>query len=157
MWKSKHKGLIIGIYFTLISLLLTLTIFMPFIVVYPFGFIENTINSVITGLSTVQSGSIMITILSLLLILFLIFSYRYIRNKVNHGEEITTWQRVFIMVIFFVLIHPFGCYLSWGLLSNFKPDALYLFNSLVSFPFTSLLFVLLGFTIDYWGEKDSGF
>lgn len=148
MKSNKHLGLKIGAIFSLVSILLTFTLAVPMFSVLPGFFLEQGLFQFLPSWSSEDLAILVIAILFLFALLALYFSFKWIKGKVLKNQNLKSLEIVIIMIGFYFIIHPLGFYIFWGLYLDFENDAQLIFNSVMSFPFSSITFILLGFLLD---------
>ena len=112
---SKEKsGLIIGLIFTGISLLLTVTFIVPIISVFPGMIFEIIAENLINNNPYSNVGKMTILLLSVTFIWALTFCLLALKNKTKKGEEISNRRIVGILSLFYFIVHSLGFYIYWG-------------------------------------------
>lgn len=153
MKSKKHTALKIGAIFSGISLLLTLTFFVPMYCILPAYFLDVFVTDVFS-LSNKTGGKVTTLILGILFLSALYIAMRIVKIRAEKGEEMTKKEIIVIMLIIFAIVHPLGYYLLlWA--TNFPIDALVAMMSIFSFPVTSLSFVVIGFLMDWYWKKNA--
>lgn len=152
MKSKKNIALKIGAIFSIVSLLLTATFFVPMFSIFPAYFLEMFITDAFS-LSHKTGGIATTLIFGILFLIILFFAMRIAKTRAERGEELTKKEIIIVMLITFFIVHPLGYYvLLWT--GNFPVDALNSIMSLFSFPVTSLSFVVIGFLMDrYWKKR----
>ncbi len=140
---QQHNGTIIGGIFTLGSLLLTLTFFIPILSVIPGVYIESIISSIIDNepYSNVGKATILTLVIILILSLIIIL-FKSRKTKFKNGHIFG------IMVFEYFIIHTLGFYIYWATSLNFRSDGQLIFGAVTSFPISSFGFLGLGILID---------
>ena len=150
MKNNKHLGFVIGGIFSLISILLTFTFAVPMLSVLPGFFLQDLISDLFPNLTYEESGKVTTAVLLIVFCLAIFFAFRRVNTWKDKTAKNRKIELVIIMLIVYLLVHPLGFYTYWALYLNFKSDAQIIFDSLVSFPFSSLSFVLIGPLVDYY-------
>lgn len=140
---SDYNGTIIGIIFTIISLLLTLTYIIPIISVLPGTKIESLMALIIDNdpYSTVVKSTIMVLILLMIAPLLIIL----LKTKKN---QFTNALIISIMSFEYFIIHSIGFYIYWATSLNYKTDGQLIFAAVESFPVSSFGFIGIGIIVD---------
>ena len=141
---KQYNGTIIGGIFTIVSLLLTLTIFVPMISIIPGGFIESLMSSIIDNEPYSKVGKATLT--TLIIIFLITIGIILIKSR---KAEFSNGHIIAIMVFEYFIIHPLGFYIYWATLLNFRSDGQLIFGALTSFPISSFGFVGVGILIDF--------
>lgn len=152
MKNDKNLGLKIGAIFSIISLLLTITVAVPMFSVFPSEFLNMGISGIFPSLSHENTGIITILILSAIFASSLIFTLRKVKKSAEEKRSFNASGVVVVMLVFYLIVHNLGYYILLGI-SNFPIDALNTIMGVVSFPFSSLSFVLLGLLMDWYWKK----
>ncbi len=152
MKDDKNLGLKIGAIFSIVSFLFTFTIAIPMFSVFPSAFLEQAISSVFPSLTNVDTGIITILVLAVLFLSALVFILKRVEKSVNENRKLKTSEIIVVMLIFYIIIHNLGYYTLLGI-SGFPIDALNTLLAIASFPFSSVLFVLIGFMMDWYWKK----
>ncbi|MNK00650.1 hypothetical protein D3C87_184390 [compost metagenome] len=151
--KSKNLGLKIGAVFTVISFLLTFTLAIPLASIIPALFIEQKLSDIFSNLTYPKIGLMMIFLLSLLFLLILVLVFGNVKRRAKQKMSLHAGNLMLTMCVFYLIVHSLGYYLFWGIYLHFKTDAQLAFNSVYSFPFSSLSFLLIGFLLDWYSKK----
>lgn len=155
IWNNaKYTGFKVGIIFTVCSFILTFTFITPIFSVLP-GIIFETISSNLVSNEPYSNvRKLTILLLSIITFGYIIFSIFYIKKLIAVNQIITKEKIATLMFIFYLFVHPFGFYIYWGYVMDFRGDGQLIFASISSFPFSSLSFVFLGLLID-WTKNTS--
>lgn len=154
MKKIKTLGLRIGAIFCVVSFLFTFTIGIPMFSVFPSEFLNQAVSGVFPSLSHEASSIITIVLLFILFAVAIFFTLKIIKNLANEREKLKVSETVVIMSIFYFIIHNLGYYFLLGI-SGFPIDALNTLMAVVSFPFSSLLFLAIGYLMDWYWKRVS--
>ena len=144
---KNHIGLYIGTIFTLVSLLLTITVFIPVLSVLPGVLVEIVSAALISNIPYSNVGKLTVLILSVLLLLVLSFSLLSIWKTAKQGP-VSKGKIILILSVCYFLVHSLGFYCYWGLNLDFRSDGQLLFVADYAFPLSSLAFVPIGLLID---------
>ncbi|SEW51943.1 hypothetical protein [Chitinophaga arvensicola] len=144
----KRKGLIIGALFTAVSLMLVATIIVPAIAVLPVFPMEKLAGNIVKGLTDNHLQLLTIGLLGSILLLILIPGMLLIRSSTLPGEPVSSGKIMLLMLLLYFIIHPFVFYIfsyhkAWN-----RADGQYLMAALVTVPFSSFAFVIVGGLID---------
>ena len=151
---AKHNsGLIIGTIFTGVSLLSTATFIMPIISVVPGSIIESLASGIVSNDPYSNVGKLTIKILSVIFVFTLILCIVSIVNKIEKSGQVFQRQIVLIMLLMYFIVHSLGFYIYWGLVLHFESDGQLIFAAVISYPFSSFAFVLIGLLIDFVKNK----
>ncbi len=145
---KSNSGLVIGAVFTAVSLLLTLTFFVPIISVLPGLIFETIAKNIVNNNPYSNVGKLTILLLSIIFIAALVFSLIWIRKTVIKQGQISKGNIIVIMLIMYFIIHSLGFYIYWGLALNFRSDGQLIFAAVVSVPISSFAFIFIGLLID---------
>jgi hypothetical protein len=142
------SGSIIGIIFTVGSLLLTLTFIVPIISVLPGILFEKISVSIISSENYSNVGRLTILLLTLSLIITLGLFLINIWKKAKAGIKISKSRVILVMAVCYLLVHPLGFYIYWGVVLDYRSDGQLIFGAVSSFPFSSFAFLIIGILID---------
>lgn len=146
--KEKYIGLTIGIIYTLCCLLLVNTL-IPLLSVLP-GILLGEFFSNFPGiLSGKGVGRMATAILSAGIIIYTILCVKDLRKRVAANEPVTKTQITAFLFFFYLLIHPLGFYLYWGIALNYRNDGQLLLLGDRSFLYSSFSFMIFGALMDY--------
>ncbi|MFT3950093.1 MAG: hypothetical protein QM763_24220 [Agriterribacter sp.] len=147
--EGKINGLIIGVIFTLISLMCIWTYIIPMISIIPGMFFESVAEFVLSDIHSKQTGKVTILLLAVALIIIIVLSLLYINIRISKYRSITWRNIIVIMMICYFIVHPLGFYIYWGVKLNFRGDGQLISAAVDSFPITSFSFIILiGLIID---------
>lgn len=152
MKNNKNSGLRIGIIFSIVSFLLTFTMFVPMFSVFPAELFGQAVSSAFGSLTHRLSGFITTLILAAIFALVLVLILKRVKKKARRNKKLKTQEIIVSMLIFYVVVHNLGYYIFLAL-NNFPIDALNTLLGIISFPFTSLLFIPFGFLMDWSWKK----
>ena len=145
----KHKGFLVGIIFTLCSLVLTLTYVVPIISVLPGLFFENIASALISNDPYRNVGKLTILFLSVFFIIIIILILFYIRKRSKQDLMLSKSEIIGFMFAIYFFVHPLVFYIYWGLILDFRSDGQLIFMAVDSFPISSFSFVLFGILLDW--------
>ena len=153
MLKYNKVGFKVGLLFTFVSFILTFTIFVPIFSVF-FGFyLQLFLEEILKDHTYEEVGRITIISLSVLLCIVLISSFLRSKNLALKNLNISYFEMTFRMIIIYFIIHPWGLFMCWGFALNYVSDAQLPFNAVVTFPITSLFFIIIGSCLDWISKK----
>ena len=152
MKNGKNLGLKIGAICSIVSFLFTFTIAIPMFSVFPSLFLEQAISNILPNLPSNYSGIATILVLSVLFLVALLFTLKRVKKSAQENRKLKGSEIIIMMLIFYLIVHNLGYYIFLGL-NNFPVDALNAIYSAITFPFSSLSFILLGFLIDWYWKK----
>ena len=140
---ERNRATMIGVRFTGICLLLTLTVLVPVHSVVPGTGIQYLIEQIFPDAS--RSWIITTTTVVLLVILLLstLLVYYLRKNKELLGE-----QAVGIMLLQYLIVQPLGFYLLWATYLDFSKDGQLMFPAVISYPVSSFWFIAIGYLLD---------
>jgi hypothetical protein len=144
-----HNGLTIGAIFTLCSLLLTFTFFIPIISVLPGVVFETISKAIISNTPYSNVGKLTILFLTVAIFLTIILSLWHIKKQTIEHHSLPKVKVVGIMTVFYFIVHPLGFYIYCGLKLNFRNDGQLIFAAVDSFPISSFSFVFFGLLLDW--------
>lgn len=145
---TKNQATALGLRFTIVSALLTLTFIVPILTVLPSAFLEGFIASIIDSEPYSNVGKTTLFVLSLLFLSSLVLII-FIVRKITRKSQLSYGTLILIMLVEFPIVHSLGLYIYWGLRLGFKCDGQLMFAVFASFPVSSLSFVLIGWLIDF--------
>lgn len=145
-------GLKTGAIFSIFSLLSAFTIAIPMFSVFPSIYLHQAISYIFPKLSFVYVEIATFFILTVLFVLVIVFTFIKVRKCANEYRRLKLWEVLVMMLVFYVIVHNLGYYIVLAI-SNFPIDALNSIMAVVSFPFSGLFFVLLGFLMDWYWKK----
>lgn len=151
---SKFTGFKVGIIFTVCSFILTFTFIIPIFSVLPGVIFETISSNLVSNEPYSNVGKLTILLLSIITFGYIIFSIFYIKKLIAVNQIITEEKIATVMFIFYLFVHPFGFYIYWGYVMDFRGDGQLIFAAISSFPFSSLSFVFFGLLID-WTKNTS--
>lgn len=152
MRTDKNLGFKIGGIFSLVSFLFAFTLVIPMYTIFPSVILDQAINTISPTITSLGSGMITILILVILLLLALIFTLKRVEKSINKDRKHKTTEIIILMFIFYFIVHNLGYYLFLGI-NSFPIDALNMIYAAITFPFSSLSFVIIGFMIDWYRKK----
>ncbi len=146
--ENNFDGLAIGTVFTFVSLLLTLTFFVPIISVFP-GVIIETLAKGLTD-NDPYSNVGKLTIILLIVIFVIVLSIVLLKTgRTTRRDGTFSKKKIAIaMTVMYFIVHPLGFYIYWGLALNFRGDGQLIFAAADSFPKSSWTFIGIGLLID---------
>jgi hypothetical protein len=147
----KRKGLIIGIMFTLGSLLCLLIPFLPMLSIIPGAIV---VGPFIPGESSKDNVGAFSGGLIFILIITLFLSLNWISKKTFKDKKVSAGQISALMFLFFLIVHPLGFYIYRSAAYGNISDSLMIFSVYNSFPFSSFSFILIGLLIDCAGSMN---
>ena len=148
----KNIGLKIGAGFTVGSLLLTLTIAVPMLTVFPSELLRQKLQGISERISDQQAGAITIGLFAVFLLLALVFTWHKVIKIARVKQHLKGAIIAVTMFVFYFIIHNLLYYILLGLI-DFPLDALNTFMAVYTFPIGSLLFILIGWLIDQTYKK----
>jgi hypothetical protein len=140
---QKYNGTIIGAFFTVSSMLLTLTFIVPALSVMPGMLIEHVISNIVdSDSSSVVRGAtlgflIVSFIASLIVIMF------KVRKTIVRNEHV-----IGMMVSEGFIIPSLAFYIYWLTSIGFRSDGQIILEAIVTFPVSCIGFIGLGILID---------
>ncbi|KQS91473.1 hypothetical protein [Chryseobacterium sp. Leaf394] len=152
--KRKYFAFKIGIIFTVVSLLLSLTYVVPIFSVLPATPVEILASGLVDKNPYSNVGKLTIHLLLTVLLLFIFIVFKIIKSKAKINSDKSGFEILFIMSIFYFIVHPLGFYFYWGVFLNFESDGQLIFSAVDSFPYSSLSFMILGLFIDKIWERN---
>lgn len=149
-----RKGLVIGALFTAISLMLVATVIAPALAVLPGYPVEKMVAGMVSGASDHQLQLLTILVLAVIFLLILIPALILIRSSTPPNEAIVSGKIILLMVLLYMIVHPLVFYIFSYAKSWNRKDAQYLMAALVTVPFSSFAFVIVGAVIDALKKKN---
>jgi hypothetical protein len=146
----KHRGVLIGGIFTVVSILLWLTLAFPMLAVMP-GMGTATLLESWFGKGNLKGmGYGTIVIFTILIFTVIFLSARFIARSGKKGETIDNGDITIMLLCFNVFIHSWAFYVWWAVMDNFNNDDEIILAAIITFPVSSLFSVFLGMWIDYF-------
>lgn len=142
---EKNLATKMGAFCTLLSILLSCTLFIPIITI---TFIAFLVEILVSMFGNQREGMMALLFLTVIFITALLIAFTGVRNLAKKGLRITKKEIFLMMFIFYWIIHPLGFYIYWAVFTNFSNDGQIILGAIFSFPFSSLAFVAIGFLID---------
>lgn len=156
MKTEKKLGLKIGAIFSIVSFLFTFTIAIPMFSVFPGEFVIQAFYDILNvpngDMTYGTAGFAALFVFALLFIVALFFTLKIVRNLAKDKQNLKTSEIIVMMLVFYLIIHNLG-YLILRAIDGFPIDALNVMGGIISFPFSSVLFVLIGLLIDWYWKK----
>jgi hypothetical protein len=146
--EKNYYGLGIGIIFTIGSLLLAFTYFVPIISVLPGAYVESIAKGLIDNDPYSNVGKLTILLLTIVFFGTLLFALIQIRKTILSGRQVSKTKITIIMTVLYFIVHSLGFYIYWGLALNFRSDGQLAFAAVDSFPKSSWTFIPIGLIID---------
>ncbi|MEV4887047.1 hypothetical protein SAMN05660461_5787 [Chitinophaga ginsengisegetis] len=143
-----RKGLVIGALFTAISLMLVATVIAPALAVLPGYPVEKMMALMVSGASDHHLQLLTILVLAVIFLLILIPALILIRSSTPPNESIVSGKIILLMVLLYMVVHPLVFYIFSYAKDWNRKDAQYLMAALVTVPFSSFAFVIVGAVID---------
>lgn len=137
-------GVKIGIIFTFLSLLLTITIIIPAFSIFPGVIIELIAKGLVDNKPYSNVGQMTILLLASIFFISIIATIFYVRK--NSG--LTKIRVVIIMLIFWLIVHPLVFYIYWGIKWEYRSDGQLILGAVETFPISSISFIIIGGIID---------
>lgn len=141
-------GIKIGGIFTLISLLLTITVVIPAFSILPGTIIESLAKQLVNNEPYSNVGQMTITLLVSIFFIFIIGIIFSVRKYVSKNSGLSKIRVIAIMLIFWLIIHPLVFYIFWGIKWRYRSDGQLIFGVLETFPVSSISFVMIGAIVD---------
>jgi hypothetical protein len=144
----KHRGVLIGGIFTVVSILLWLTLAFPMLAVMP-GLGTATLLESWFGKGNLKgTGYGTIVIFTILIFTVIFLSARFIARSGKKGETIDTGDITIMLLCLNVFIHSWAFYVWWAVMDNFNNDDEIILAAIITFPVSSLFSVFFGIWID---------
>lgn len=145
---KSNSGLTIGAIFTVGSLFLTVTYVVPIISVLPGVIFETISKKLVSNEPYSNVGKLTILLLTIIFLLTLFLCLIWIRNTVAKEGQISKRRIIAVMLLMFFIVHSLGFYIYWGIALHFRSDGQLIFASIVSFPISSFMFIIIGQLVD---------
>lgn len=145
---KKYNGTKIGFFFTVGSLILTVTYVFPILSVIPGAYLEEVVASVIDNDPYSNVGKATLSTLFVILLVFL--SLIILRSR---KTKLKNFQIIVLMLIGYFIVHSLGVYIYWATSLNFRSDGQLLFAVFSSYPVSSFGLILIGLFIDFVNVK----
>ncbi|PIF47179.1 hypothetical protein CLU96_4228 [Chryseobacterium sp. 52] len=149
---KKHLSTKVGALCSAISLVMTLTGFIPVLTIVPVAFLAELLVSMFGDQREGMKAFILLAVIFLTAVLVM---FTAVKNLTQKGLTITKKEILMIMFIFYWIVHPLGFYIYWAAFTNFSNDGQIILGAIFSFPFSSLSFVAIGFLMDIIIKKYS--
>jgi hypothetical protein len=146
--QTKNIGTITGLLFSFFSFIATWTIVIPILSIIPAAFIEGLLADILGRNPYSKVGVATIISLFLLTIIISMMLLKFISKKTKQQEQIGGLYMFTFLLIFFFLIHPLFLYLYWATELNFRNDGQLIFSAVITFPFSSCMFLPIGLLLD---------
>jgi hypothetical protein len=152
--KTKYTGTLVGLSFSIGSLISILSIFIPIIAIVPGAIIETIAKSILGHKPYSNVGrATLLTYLCLFIISILVFYLKYLKSEKQTDRPLKSLYVKFFIIEFFI-IHGLGFYIYWAFKLNYASDGQLIFAVYSSFPYSSALFLVLGFLGDLIVTKE---
>lgn len=146
---TNHKsGITIGALFTIVSLVLTATFIVPIISVVPGVVFETIAAKLVDNNPYSNVGFLTILLISIVFVVTLLVCLFWIRRSTLKSGQVERAHVVFVFIVMYFLVHSLGFYIYWGLALDFRSDGQLIFSAVISHPFSSFAFLLIGILID---------
>lgn len=146
---NRFRGTLIGLAFTIISMLLSFTFVIPIISVIP-GVVFELISSVMVDNNPYSNvGELTVNILWFVFIFSISMILFFVYKKSKFGIIISNHFIFQSMMIMYFVIHSLGFYLYWANKLNYRSDGQLILVAVDSFPISSLAFLPIGLAIDF--------
>jgi hypothetical protein len=146
----KHKGVTIGGLFTVAMVLLSLTMVFSVLAVLPGMGAATLLESWFGEGNLKGTGYGTIVIFTILILLVIILSARFIARCGKKGEKIDSGEIILMLLWFNIFIHSWAFYVWWSVIDNFSSDDEVILGAIITFPVSSLFSVFFGMWIDYF-------
>lgn len=145
---NDYNGLKVGCIFTVVSMLLTITIIIPgFSMIL--GFVAEQIVSMFVDNEPYSNvGRTTIIVMSVIFAIMLIATIYYVRKLTINDREVTKVKIALIMAMFYLIVHPLFFYIYWATKMDYGSDGQIAFSVISTFPISSVWFFILGLIID---------
>jgi len=150
---KNYNGLGIGIIFTIVSLLLTLTLIVPIVSILPGVFFEKISKALINNYPYSNVGKLTILLLTIVFVLISISCLIFIKKTVAKTNQFSQRRIIALMSIMYFTVHSLSFYIYWGFWLDFRSDGQLIFGAVKSFPVSSFAFVFIGLLIDVVKNK----
>ena len=156
MWKDiyKLKGIVTGIIFWLVSILISLTIIGPLFFIVPLSGVFNAFFSVMLENSDATNSAITIALLVTFTGSALVY-FRYVFKQSENAQNINTGLLVFFMILQLFIIHPIGFILYTFSLGDISHEGQLGMEAGNVFPLSGFAFLVLGIINDLICNKEA--
>lgn len=146
---NKYTATIIGLIFSVSSLLATVTFIIPFITILPLSlFLENTFSNSINNGSYNEIGpSILNTLWGIFIITSFLF-YLYTIIKLRQGKPSSKRLFIFFLIVQLFIVHPLFFEIDTSQNWDRASDGQFIFGITNTYPTSSLAFVIFGILLD---------
>jgi hypothetical protein len=146
---NRFRATLIGLAFTIISILLSFTFVIPIISVIP-GVVFELISIVMVDNNPYSNvGKLTVSILWFVFILTISMVLFFVYKKSKFGIVISNHFIFQTMMTMYFVVHSLGFYLYWANKLNYRSDGQLIFAAVDSFPISSLAFLPIGLAIDF--------
>lgn len=145
---KQHDGLIMGIIFTMVSLILAMAAIGPFIGILIGVRVEHMVAGPLMQKGFYNhSGNLTAIFFAVILACIVIFSLIAIKKEVNKTGKFSRWKITGIFSLIYLVVHPLHFYIRWWGYDLAVHDSWGFYRD-PYFDYTSFIFVLLGLLID---------
>ncbi|MDH6310401.1 hypothetical protein M2451_003288 [Dysgonomonas sp. PFB1-18] len=145
---NDYNGLKVGSIFTIVSMLLTITIIVPAFSLIPGAIVEGIVSAFVDNEPYSNVGRVTIIVMSVIFAIMLIATIYYVRKQVINDREVTKIKIALIMAMSYLIVHPLVFYIYWAIKLDYRSDGQLIMGSFYTFPISSLWFFILGLIID---------
>lgn len=128
--------------------MLTATFFVPIISVLPGLIFESIAKHFVDNTPYSNVGRLATELMLITFAVMLFLGILLVMDKIKKTGQIFQRQIIKIMAVMYFIVHPLGYYIYWGLALNYRGDGQLIFAAMVTFPFSSISFVVMGVLID---------
>jgi hypothetical protein len=147
--KNKFTGTIIGLIFSLSSLVATWTFIIPFITVLPLSlFLENTFTNGSNDGSYSDIGPSILKAMWIIFIISLALYYIFAIIKVKLAKPVTKLSFILFLTGQLFIVHPLLFYIDTSQNWDRASDGQFIFGITETFPTSSFSFVVFGILLD---------
>lgn len=146
---KKYAATRIGLIYSLACIAAAYTMIIPIIFIYPLSsFLENHFKTRNEGAEFQIIGeSTLITLVIISIITILLFYY-ITHYKLKYEKQITKMHIHLGFIILLFILQPLGLYIYTSSDWNMASDGQYIMVTILTFPITGIIYILLGYFVD---------
>jgi hypothetical protein len=145
----------VGIVFTAVSLLCSLTFFLPFIIILPAsGFLEVIFNAIYPN-DYPSAGRASIATLCLIIAVIIFLFYQAINRLEKPSKQDLNFMAIKYYLILTLFIHALGSFIHTSYNWSSASDGQFIFGIANAFPVTSFGYLILGLVMDWLRSEDA--
>jgi len=148
--KGKFTAILIGLAFSLFSILTAPTYLVPILVSLPTILLEAIIKVALPNEPTATNGTGVILILSFLSVLSCLYLHYSITEQLKEKKSISIKSYIKSFTFLLFIVHPLGFYIYLSQNWNMANDGQIIMNIAVNYFYSSFVFLALGICADVY-------